>query len=778
MMKPFTCTQCSYSSNYKHDLKRHYQIHNKQPFPQQNSLSNDQPQTQQSSPSTSTPAVDSSSNHQPQHQQMIQSHGLPAQALNLANNIQVPPTTSQIINIGQPAPSSSSTTTTTTTPLSSFHKYETKPKKTTILGDDSNEFYDIRLKENFKLFINGPSRSGKTFFLKDFIQNMDIFCKSPPKIITLVYKVFQPIYLDLNVDYLRMDCDNLKEKLLELAHGESMLVIFDDLINSSSLPTIANLFVVDGRHSNLSMIFLSQKLFIKNDYFHQISQNSDYYMLFKNPRNSQEIQTLSHQMTPGKKHLITYYKEATKNPFSYLFINLTQECKERVKYLSHLFNQAHIVNAYFNGVEHKLMDDTNHARTNFSRMMFNNYMKMMNNINHQGDHPQDYHSLRTDEASSPSSSTMERDNDTQTPPNMRSVSVGLDKRDNDTQTPSMNMRSVSAGLDKSNNDTQTPPMNMRSVSVGIDKRDNDTQTLPMNMRSVSVGLDKRDNDTQTHPKNMGSVSVGLDKRDNDTQTHPMNVRSVGVGLDAKRVVYSQTPPMNMRSVGVDQYNNNSDIETIQRRDENVGPMRIRRYVGTRKRDKHVARNDDDGDGDVSTTSERDNTDTDYKMRDILNQSTPRAVRYNPNHSYYDARYVLRKNDYSRPDREMRLNIPIYDLIRKPRYANYSNDDDDDSDVIDLDGTVDMKAIDDDNSSSITTYQNYEDGYPCDFCEETFLTVKALNRHKSNCKPTVYACTICGRNFLSRNRLSNHVRAMHHTRKDARSYVNKSSVKST
>ena len=686
MMKPFTCTQCSYSSNYKHDLKRHYQIHNK----------NDQPQTQQSSPSTSTPAVDSSSNHQPQHQQMIQSHGLPAQALNLANNIQVPPTTSQIINIGQPAPSSSSTT--TTTPLSSFHKYETKPEKTTILGDDSNEFYDIRLKENFKLFINGPSRSGKTFFLKDFIQNMDIFCKSPPKIITLVYKVFQPIYLDLNVDYLRMDCDNLKEKLLELAHGESMLVIFDDLINSSSLPTIANLFVVDGRHSNLSMIFLSQKLFIKNDYFRQISQNSDYYMLFKNPRNSQEIQTLSHQMTPGKKHLITYYKEATKNPFSYLFINLTQECKERVKYLSHLFNQAHIVNAYFNGDEHKLTDDTNHARTNFSRMMFNNYMKMMNNINHQGDHHQDY------------------------------------QRDN-----------------KSDNDTQTPPVN--SASVGLDKKDNDKKT-PMNMRSVSVGLDKRDND-------------------NDTRTHPMDMRSVGVGLDAKRVVYSQTPPMNMRSVGVDQYNN-SDIETIQRRDENVGPMRIRRYVGTRKRDKHVARNDDD----VSTAPERDNTDTDYKMRDILNQSTPQAVRYNPNHSYYDARYVLRKNDYSRPDREMRLNIPIYDLIRKPRYANYSNDDDDDSDVIDLDGTVDMKAIDDDNSSSITTYQNYEDGYPCDFCEETFLTVKALNRHKSNCKPTVYACTICGRNFLSRNHLSNHVRAMHHTRKDARSYVNKSSVKST
>ena len=36
--------------------------------------------------------------------------------------------------------------------------------------------------------------------------------------------------------------------------------------------------------------------------------------------------------------------EATKMPFSYLFINLTQECDPRVKYLSDLFNQ--FINVY------------------------------------------------------------------------------------------------------------------------------------------------------------------------------------------------------------------------------------------------------------------------------------------------------------------------------------------------------------------------------------------------------------------------------------------------
>ena len=43
-------------------------------------------------------------------------------------------------------------------------------------------------------------------------------------------------------------------------------------------------------------------------------------------------------MTPGNLILVDIYLEATKQPFSYLFINLTQECHPDVKYLSNLFN--------------------------------------------------------------------------------------------------------------------------------------------------------------------------------------------------------------------------------------------------------------------------------------------------------------------------------------------------------------------------------------------------------------------------------------------------------
>ena len=207
---------------------------------------------------------------------------------------------------------------------------------------------DIRLKENFKLFISGPSRCGKTFFVSELLENIDTITKEPPETIIYVYKVWQSKFDEMkNVVHIFMeDSENVIQNIKDVAQGQGIFVIFDDLINSKSLVDIATLFTVDGRHMNMSMAFLSQRMFVNNEYFRQISQNCDYFCIFKNPRNSSEIRTLAQQITPGSLDLIEIYKKATKSPFSYLIINLTQECEPNVKYLSHLFNDDHSVQVY------------------------------------------------------------------------------------------------------------------------------------------------------------------------------------------------------------------------------------------------------------------------------------------------------------------------------------------------------------------------------------------------------------------------------------------------
>ena len=58
------------------------------------------------------------------------------------------------------------------------------------------------------------------------------------------------------------DNDNIVNTIKSSVSGQSILAVFDDLIGSSSLKTIANLFKVDARHMNMSMVFLTQKMFV------------------------------------------------------------------------------------------------------------------------------------------------------------------------------------------------------------------------------------------------------------------------------------------------------------------------------------------------------------------------------------------------------------------------------------------------------------------------------------------------------------------------------------
>lgn len=89
-----------------------------------------------------------------------------------------------------------------------------------------------------------------------------------------------------NVNIFIKDDDNLESNITKYANGKKPLIIFDDLISSSSLPFIANLFTVKGRHKNMSLAFLTQRMFVNDEFFKQISNNADYMIVFKNPKVS------------------------------------------------------------------------------------------------------------------------------------------------------------------------------------------------------------------------------------------------------------------------------------------------------------------------------------------------------------------------------------------------------------------------------------------------------------------------------------------------------------
>ena len=77
--------------------------------------------------------------------------------------------------------------------------------------DNISGVFDIRLKENFKLFVTGPSRCGKTVFVAKLLANIHAFGKLYPTKVVYVYKVWQQKYdeiMSLGVNFME-DNDNV-----------------------------------------------------------------------------------------------------------------------------------------------------------------------------------------------------------------------------------------------------------------------------------------------------------------------------------------------------------------------------------------------------------------------------------------------------------------------------------------------------------------------------------------------------------------------------------------
>ena len=91
-----------------------------------------------------------------------------------------------------------------------------------------------------------------------------------------------------------------------------------------------NIFTVGSHHKNTSTFFITQNLFSQGKFARDISLNSNYMILFRNPRDQQQIQILSKQMLPQNSNfLIESFDDATKKPHGYLLIDLKQTTEER-----------------------------------------------------------------------------------------------------------------------------------------------------------------------------------------------------------------------------------------------------------------------------------------------------------------------------------------------------------------------------------------------------------------------------------------------------------------
>ena len=126
--------------------------------------------------------------------------------------------------------------------------------------------------------------------------------------------------------------------------GTPTVVVLDDLMSETN-DSVTKLFTKVSHHRSVSVLYLTQNIFYQNKQNRTISLNSHYFVLYKNPRSISQIAALASQMYPGKsKFMVEAFNDATKDPYSYLFVDLKPETDEKYRLRANIFpNEQQVV---------------------------------------------------------------------------------------------------------------------------------------------------------------------------------------------------------------------------------------------------------------------------------------------------------------------------------------------------------------------------------------------------------------------------------------------------
>ena len=194
--------------------------------------------------------------------------------------------------------------------------------------------YDLRLKSPFTAIVSGPTRSGKTQLVSKLIENALEVCANPPVQIYYCYGAEQDKFSELKAN--SSIPIEFTEGLIDIeskvsSDGQHRWIVVDDLMEEvTNKPEMRTLFTKHSHHKKLSVFFIVQNL--HHSGLREISLNSQYLFVFKSPRDLAQIGYIGREISPTNSKFVTKsYADATKDPFSFLMLDFTQETPEEIR---------------------------------------------------------------------------------------------------------------------------------------------------------------------------------------------------------------------------------------------------------------------------------------------------------------------------------------------------------------------------------------------------------------------------------------------------------------
>jgi len=182
--------------------------------------------------------------------------------------------------------------------------------------------------------VYGCSCCGKTTWTIRFLKHVDVLVDISFKKIVWCYSEWQVAYDQLlgKVDFVEgfPNMDKFDPK-------HPSLIVLDDMMSSVN-SFAADLFTKYSHHRSCSILYLVQNLFPKDPHSRTISLNANVFVLFKNPRDKSQVNTLARQVFPGESSLMLQaFQDATSKKYGYLLVDLQMETEEDVRLRTEIF---------------------------------------------------------------------------------------------------------------------------------------------------------------------------------------------------------------------------------------------------------------------------------------------------------------------------------------------------------------------------------------------------------------------------------------------------------
>ena len=225
-----------------------------------------------------------------------------------------------------------------------FHRAATITTTTTVnCRRQSPPPQQVVLQHPFTMILAGPTSSGKSCWMKRLLERASTINKLPPERIIWCYKRWQPLFSEMQSTIKKIFfVAGLPENLSDDSFIDTKypnLIIIDDLMrDATSNKEVCELFVEGSHHSNVNVTCIMQNAFSKGRESRTMNINSQYVVLFKNPRDQVGPAIFVRQMYPkNPKKFMNKYTEETKRAYGYLFIDLKQNTPEEDRLKTDIF---------------------------------------------------------------------------------------------------------------------------------------------------------------------------------------------------------------------------------------------------------------------------------------------------------------------------------------------------------------------------------------------------------------------------------------------------------